>query len=268
MIDLPVLFALQAGMITTVSPCAFPMLPAYIGYHLGVYDEGFSETPAPTRAFRALILGFIATFGFMIVSGSTGLAIALGGRLFIRDVLPQVATALGGGLLVMGFVLLVRGKAFSLPLHMSGSQRRGHLAVLLFGMAYGIAAVGCTLPLFLLVIVNALTAAGPAGAVFQFGVYAAGMGTVLIAVTVSAAIFRGVVATGLRRALPYIEWLTTMLAIQAGAYLVVYWRTEGGFRGLDFISTWGAALLVATIAVSLTRHLIVFRRSSPGEAMA
>ena len=75
MIELPLLFALQAGMITTVSPCAFPMLPAYIAYHLGVNDEGFAETPAPLRALRAIFLGLVATLGFAVVSGSAGLVI-------------------------------------------------------------------------------------------------------------------------------------------------------------------------------------------------
>ncbi|MDA1096854.1 MAG: hypothetical protein O3B84_06330, partial [Chloroflexi bacterium] len=239
---------------------------AYIGYHLGVHDEGFAETPAPARALKAFALGLVATLGFMTVSGATGLAIAAGGRLFIRDVIPEVATVLGGGLLVFGLVLLVLGKAFSLPVHMGGSHRRGYAAVYLFGMAYGVAAVGCTLPLFLLVIVNAMTAAGFAGALFQFGVYASGMGIVLIAITVSAAVFRGVVATALRRALPYVEWLSTALVIQAGAYLIAYWQSDGGIKAYEYLATIGPALLALTITITVVRRAIVSRRLRNREA--
>jgi cytochrome c biogenesis protein CcdA len=264
MIGLPFLFALQAGMITTVSPCAFPMLPAWIGYHLGVHDEGFSQTPPARRAIRAIGLSLLATLGFIVVSGTAGLIIALGGRLLIRDAIPQAATALGGGLVVLGFVLLIRGKSFSLPVHMSGSSRRGNVAVFLFGMAYGIAAVGCTLPLFLLVIVGALSAAGTMGAILQFGVYASGMGLVLMAVTVGAALFRGVVATVLRRAMPYVEWVSTALVVQAGAYIVAYWQSDGGIKAYEYLSTIGPLLLAITVAVTLARRAIVGRRQQAG----
>ena len=259
MIELPVLFALQAGMITTVSPCAFPMLPAYIAYHLGVNDKGFAETAAPIRAVRAVFLGLIATLGIAVVSGTAGLGIALGGRLLIRDILPQVAIALGVGLVVLGFFLLARGKAFSLPVHMSGSGRRGAAAVFLFGIAYGVAAVGCTLPLFLLVIVNALSSAGVAGVFVQFSVYAAGMGGVLIAVTIGAALFRGAVATALRGALPYVEWISTVLVIQAGAYIVAYWLSDGDIRTVGYLTTIGPLMLAVTLLVSLARRLVVGR---------
>ena len=266
MIELPLLFALQAGMITTVSPCAFPMLPAYVAYHLGVHDEGFADTPAPLRAFRAVYLGLIATLGIVVVSGTAGLVIVLGGRLLIRDVLPQVAIALGVGLIALGFYLVARGKAFSLPVHMSGSTRQGAVAVFLFGIAYGVAAIGCTLPLFLLVIVNALAAAGLPGVFVQFGVYASGMGGVLIAVTIGAALFRGAVATALRSALPYVEWLSTVLVIQAGAYLVAYWLSDGEIKALGYLTTVGPIMLAATLLVSLARRIVV--RGAQGGAMA
>ncbi len=266
MIELPILFALQAGMITTVSPCAFPMLPAYIAYHLGVHDTGFADTPAPIRAFRAVYLGLVATLGIVVVSGTAGLIIVLGGRLLVRDVLPQVAITLGVGLVVLGFFLLARGKAFSLPVHMGGSNRRGTTAVFLFGIAYGVAAVGCTLPLFLLVIVNALTAAGVPGVFVQFSVYASGMGGVLIAVTVGAALFRGAVATALRSALPYVEWLSTVLVIQAGAYIVAYWLSDGEIKTLNYLATVAPIMLAITLLVTLARRVIVGRVRS--ESMA
>ena len=266
MIELPLLFALQAGMITTVSPCAFPMLPAYIAYHLGVNDEGFAETPAPLRALRAIFLGLVATLGFAVVSGSAGLVIVLGGRLFIRDVVPQAAIALGVGLVILGFFLLARGKAFSLPMHMSGSNRRGVGAVFLFGIAYGVAALSCTLPLFLLVIVNALTAAGVPGVLVQFGVYASGMGGVLIAVTIGAALFRGAVSTALRHALPYVEWLSTALVIQAGAYMVAFWLNDGGIRASTYLATIGPVMLAATLLVTLARRFALSRNRSEATA--
>lgn len=259
MIELPFLFALQAGMISTVSPCAFPLLPAWISYHLGAQDAGFEKISRTRRASRALLLGLIATLGFLAISGGVGLAVVLGGRMLVREYLPQVATVLGVGLLALGFILLATGRSFSLPLHMGGTTRRGHVAVFLFGIAYGTAAIGCTLPLFLLVIVNALTLGGPAGAALQFGVYALGMGAVLTSVTLGAALFRGVVAVWLRRVMPYVEYVSTVMLILAGGYIIVYHRTAGGIDALSYASGWGAALLASTLVITLIRWRVTGR---------
>ncbi len=254
MIDLPILFAFQAGIITTISPCAFPLLPAYISYHLGAAEEGFEQTSALKRGTRAMVLGLIATMGFVTISGSVGFIVTMGGRLIVREVAPQVAMVLGLGLLGLGFYLLVTGKPFTLPFKFNaGPARRGYWPVYLFGIAYGVAAIGCTLPLFLLVIVNALTVAGVAGAMLQFGVYASGMGLVLISVTVGAALFRGAVARGLRYAVPYVEWLSTALVIQAGGYIVVYWVSRQGIDALKYLLTTGPLLLAVTLAITLVR---------------
>ena len=36
MIDAPLALAFTAGMVATVNPCGFAMLPAYLGYFLGL----------------------------------------------------------------------------------------------------------------------------------------------------------------------------------------------------------------------------------------
>ena len=264
MIDLSLLFAFQAGIITTISPCAFPLLPAYISYHLGSSDDAFQRRPVFERALRALSFGLAATLGFAALSGSVGLAVALGGRLIVREIAPLVALALGIGLLLLGFLLLASGRSFSLPVRFrSGSVRRGYWAVFVFGVVYGICAIGCTLPLFLLVIVNALTLAGFVGALLQFAVYASGMGVVLISVTVGAALFKGIVARGLRKALPYVEWLSTALVIQAGGYIVAYWTNRGGVNALAYLTGPGALLLGITLLVTLLRWKVVGRVMTP-----
>ena len=254
MIDLPILFAFQAGIITTISPCAFPLLPAYISYHLGATEAGFEQISAVQRGVRALLLGIVATMGFAVISGSVGVIVTLGGRLIVREVAPQMALALGAGLLLLGFYLLATGKPFTLPFKLSaGPARRGYWPVFVFGIAYGVCAIGCTLPLFLLVIVNALTVAGIAGALLQFGVYASGMGLVLISVTVGAALFRGAVARGLRHVVPYVEWFSTALVIQAGGYIVVYWLSREGIDSFKYLLTTVPLLLAATLAVTFVR---------------
>ena len=57
----------------------------------------------------------------------------------------------------------------------------------------------------------------------QFIGYGLGMGTILIAVTVGAALFRGTVAKGLRSAIPYVHRMSALFLAGAGVYLVYYW---------------------------------------------
>ena len=49
------------------------------------------------------------------------------------------------------------------------------------------------------------------------------MGTILIAVTIGAALFRGTVAKGLRVAMPHVHRMSALFLAGAGAYLVYYW---------------------------------------------
>ena len=50
MIDAPLALAFTAGMIATVNPCGFAMLPAYLGYFLGLEARRGRGQSARSRA--------------------------------------------------------------------------------------------------------------------------------------------------------------------------------------------------------------------------
>ena len=81
MFDIPIAYAFSAGMIATINPCGFAMLPAYIAYNLGLGEESGN---AARRAMQGVSLGLIATSGFVFLFGIVGLIIAAGGRLLIH----------------------------------------------------------------------------------------------------------------------------------------------------------------------------------------
>jgi cytochrome c biogenesis protein CcdA len=62
----------------------------------------------------------------------------------------------------------------------------------------------------------------------QFVLYAVGMGLVIMALTMGIALFKGAMVGALRRALPYMQPLGSLLMILAGSYIVFYWLTLGG----------------------------------------
>jgi cytochrome c biogenesis protein CcdA len=102
-------------------------------------------------------------------------------------------------------------------------RRRNLRNVFLFGIAYAIGSLSCTLPIFLVVVGGSLAGQGLAASFGQFIGYALGMGLILVAVTIGSALFRGSVARWLRQAIPYVHNASALFLIGAGAYLVYYW---------------------------------------------
>ena len=52
--------AFSAGAATFFAPCAFPLLPGYVGYYLGKTGDGTPDGPLSTRLGRAAVVGLLA----------------------------------------------------------------------------------------------------------------------------------------------------------------------------------------------------------------
>lgn len=103
------------------------------------------------------------------------------------------------------------------------SPRRNLANAFFFGLAYAAGSLGCTLPVFLVVVGGALASQGWGQALAQYVSYSIGMGVVLTAVTVGVALFRGAAGRVLRPAASYVHRAGAMFLVGAGAYLVYYW---------------------------------------------
>jgi hypothetical protein len=91
--------------------------------------------------------------------------------------------------------------------------------MLLFGVGYGAASLGCTLPLFL-----ALVGASLGGAKLSaFVAYGIGMAVVLMALSVLVALAREGTTRFVRPALPYMRRIAGVLLLVSGGYLFYYW---------------------------------------------
>jgi cytochrome c-type biogenesis protein len=178
--------AFSAGAATFFAPCAFPLLPGYVAYYLG-QGEG-EPAPVGTRLRRAAGVGLLASLGFFVVYGVlAGVVAALGAGALADVALLEVAV---GGLLVVLGGLMATGRfdasAFHVPLP---ERRRSAGGFFLFGVVYGVAAAGCTAPVFVGLALFAL-GNGPVGAVVTLSAYALGMATLMIAVTLLSAVGR------------------------------------------------------------------------------
>lgn len=220
MSELNLAFAFTAGVFATVNPCGWAMLPAFVSYYLGSREEGFEQRPLSRRLGEGLLLGLLVTAGFLLIFGVAGFVISAGLRAIVFY-MPFAALAVGLGLVALGLWLLA-GNALplSLPQIQVDLQARNPRSVFLYGVAYAVASLSCTLPIFLAVVGASLATAGLTGAGLMFLAYGAGMALVLMVVAVSAALLKGAVAEGFRRLLPYVHRAGALLLIAAGLYLV------------------------------------------------
>ena len=227
----PLGIAFAAGMAATVNPCGFPMLPAYLGLYMGARDADGPQGGPIQRLAKALLVTGVVTSGFVLLFGIAGLVIGAGARSIIQ-LIPWLGLSIGVLVAVAGSWLLGGGELYTAlagraASHIGDPGRVGIRGYFLFGLSYATASLGCTLPIFLAVVVSTQAVSGTVVAVGQFLLYAMGMGLVILVLTVGMTVFKGAVVGALRKAMPYIQPLSAALMIVAGSYIVYYWLTLG-----------------------------------------
>jgi len=220
---LPILLtAFTAGLVATVNPCGFAMLPAYLGYFLGVDDQEDRNTV--TAVGRALRTGAVVSAGFLLVFGIAGAIIVAGVR-SLTTVLPWVALVVGVGLVGLG-VALLRGRYLTIRLPSIRSKKsRTNGSLFVFGISYAIASLSCTLPIFLSLVATTFTQTTFLTGFAAFIAYGVGMSLVLIGITVALALGKDTLVRKLRGIAPYINKISGIVMILAGGFIVWYWAT-------------------------------------------
>jgi cytochrome c biogenesis protein CcdA len=217
------LLALTAGMLGAVNPCGFALLPAYLSV-LVAGDQPHPDGPRATVAAvgRALRCTAALTAGYVAVFGAFGLLLApLTGWLQPR--LPWLTVVFGLGLLALGGWLLA-GRSLPAPgKGMRAPRLTGTAAsMVLFGMAYAVASLGCAIGPFLAIVVSSLRAGSIGEGVALFVSYAAGMGLVIGVTALGVALVRASVVARLRRVAAYVPRIGGAVLIVAGGYVAYY----------------------------------------------
>lgn len=211
--------AFSAGTLASVNPCGFAMLPSMVSFYLGQGEEDYAARSLWRRAGEGLALGALVTAGFLLVFLLAGVLVSLGAGSLARF-FPWATVVIGAVLVVLGVRLyLGRGLSIRVPYLQAARVAGSYRAMFVYGVAYALASLGCTLPIFLIA-VGAAVGAGPLGSLALFAAYSLSMGLVLTTVALGAALFQGIVGATLRRALPYMQQASALLLVVAGAYLL------------------------------------------------
>ena len=230
MIDAPLALAFGAGMVATVNPCGFAMLPAYLAFFLG--SEGDARD-AQASVRRSLTVGLSVSAGFLAVFSAVGLAIYHLSASVDRWT-PWATIVIGIVLVLLGLAIL-RGyqPAIALPKLERGGRRRTGRSMFVFGVSYAVASISCSLPLFTSAVAGTFRRENLLSSLAVFVAYAVGMTLVLLALTVSLGMARQGLLRWLRKAMPHVTRASGALLIVAGAYLVHYGWYERRVRGGD-----------------------------------
>ena len=230
MIDAPLALAFTAGMLATVNPCGFAMLPAYLSYFLGLDDP---SGDARAGVLRAITVAAVVSAGFMLVFGLIGWIIHATGTTAIQERVPWLTIGIGLVLAGLG-VAMIRGftPKFKLPMLQKGGGSRELTSMFLFGISYATVSISCTIPVFIAQVVTSFTTRGVASGVAMFIAYGLGMATLMMALTLSLALARQSLVVTLRRALPYVNRAAGVLLVVAGLYVAWYgWYEVRVLRG-------------------------------------
>ncbi|MEU9735960.1 cytochrome c biogenesis CcdA family protein [Streptomyces sp. NPDC048002] len=278
--DLPL--ALTAGMLAAVNPCGFALLPAYLSL-LVLGDDHPGRTVAVGRALAATAA---ITVGFGALFGIFGLAVQpVAGQ--VQQHLPWFTIGFGLLIAVAGGWLLAGRQlpALAPKLRRAPKVTRSLPSMALFGMAYATASLGCTIAPFLAIVVSAFRTGSTAEGITLYIAYAAGMGLIVGAASLTVALTRTTAVTRLRRLGAVAPRLGGGLLLAVGTYVAYYgWyeiriqhdpaTTDPVIDGAgalqraiaDSVQAAGPAALAAVLALLLLAALVIHRIRRPRRA--
>lgn len=221
-------FAFSAGIAAAFNPCGVAMLPSYISYILGREEKESYRA----GAFRGLAAGGAMTGGFFTIFGLFGVQLFYLGQV-ITMAIPWIVILIGAGLIVLG-ILMFFGR---MPVHLNVGNvtsilenragKEGYRAFYFFGIAYGLASLSCTLPVFLIIVSQSFASKDLLSGIMAFVFYSSGMGLVVMAISVATFLSRQLITRYLNQVARYIERAASLVIIAAGAYLIYFWLSKG-----------------------------------------
>ena len=217
--------AFGLGMIALINPCGFALLPAYLGFFLGLDDDEAGESRI-VALNRAQIVGLSMSLGFLAVFGILGLAFA-GALTAIAPVLRYVTLGMGVLLVILGIAML-RGfqPMVKLPKLEKGTGSNSSASMFVFGVSYAIASLSCTIGLFISAVpTDGTSFSERLGAFLSYGL---GMGLLATVLTLAVAFGKKGIVGKMRTILPKINLISAVILVVVGAYVALYgyWQIE------------------------------------------
>ncbi len=274
-------YALLLGIVAAFNPCGFALLPAYIS--VLVTGTADARVPRLIAVRRAVTFGLAMTLGFIAVFVTFGLLFGLVSTSLQGSILPWlswVTAALGVLVVALGVVVIIHGELRGPGLRFEGrAPRRAFVSQTIYGASFALASLSCTIGLFIAIVVQAVAATNPVSAVVPFLLYALGMGTSVVLVSILAALLGTGVIAVLRRHTLVIMRIGGVIMVLAGLGVLLFGLAEilprFGIRVLDGVLTttsqwqgavaqaiqsWGTPVLIALVVIAVASVVVVLWR--------
>ncbi len=211
-----------AGVGAFFAPCAFALFPGYISYYLTSTGTG-RETPA-----RSLRLGLTCAAGSALFFALIGAAITLvGGAVspYLIATKPLIALAV----VLLGLVLVTDVRLPSVGIPLGAAMRRlpPGAGLFLYGFGYALASTGCTLPLYVSIIVLPLTSGFSGAALLTFASFAVAMALMMLLTSLLVGLAKTRLLGRLQASTAWIKRTSGAVLILAGLYLGYYYIRAG-----------------------------------------
>lgn len=226
-----------AGLVAAVNPCGFVLLPTYLVYFLGM--ENLRPGVERASMLRAVKVSLAVSAGFMSIFVVIGAITKLSTDWFVQKA-QWVGLLIGIALFVFGVATLFGYRPrFISPRLDVGRRDRSVGSMYVFGLAYAVASIGCTIGPFTAIVLGSFSTKGLRTGISAIALYGIGMALVVTALTVTLAFANTALLRVLRRGMAWVEQAAGVLLILTGAYLCWYWYS-------DITGTGGSVVAKAT----------------------
>lgn len=177
--SLSVIVALGGGLLSFLSPCVLPLLPAYLSFITGMSFDDLKAPLLRTQIRKKVVLNSLFfILGFSAVFVALGASFSLLGGFFggYQGIIQRIA-----GLIIIFFGLYIVG-VFKIPFLMRSrellpmrNKPAGYVGASLIGISFGFAWTPCVGPILGAILTLAGTAKGISGGVILLMVYSMGL---------------------------------------------------------------------------------------------
>ena len=234
-----------AGLLAAINPCGFVLLPTYLVYFLGM--ERLRPGAERASVLRAIKVSVAVSAGFMSIFVVIGAITKLSTNWLVEKA-QWVSLVIGLALLILGVAMLFGYRLrFTTPKLDVGKRDRSVPSMYVFGLAYAVASIGCTIGPFSSVVLGSFSTTGLSTGIEAIALYGIGMALVVTGLTVTLAMANTAFLRILRRGMAWFEQLAGVLLVLTGMYLCWYWYssiTDGtGGRVVAKATGWNERLV-------------------------
>jgi cytochrome c-type biogenesis protein len=214
--------AFGAGVLSFVSPCVFPLIPAYLAHMTGMSMDELSGSQNNQQRRTLLVNTFAFVFGLAVVFTLFGASATLLGRVLLQN--QSLVERIAGFIIVifglhMMTVIRIPGLMREARVDMGGARKRaaGPAGSALMGGAFAVGWTPCIGPVLASILALASQAETVSVGMALLLLYALGLGVpfILMALLLNRAVGKRAIA-GVRRYMPQFSMVSGALLVSMG----------------------------------------------------